>query len=84
MATKSVKQMCCVRIGFQYFLLPADTGLRVVALMMGTAVLVEPAFTRDIAYRITGEHVQIQMEVLKASQIIQEKFADSKSIPKNE
>jgi hypothetical protein len=80
MVTKTVKQMCCVRIGFVNVLLPADAGLRVVALLKD-AVAVDMEYTLEKAFRITGESLEISLTVVKPSQVIPARAADSRRLP---
>lgn len=69
MATKTVKQMCCVRIGYMDFLLPVDAGLRIVALMQD-AVPVDAGWAGDRTYRITAETIEVGMTIVKPSQVL--------------
>lgn len=71
MATRAVKNvpMCCVRIGYQDFLLPADKGMKLVELMQH-AVSCERSFaTRDYNYKVEDAPA-VEFCMVKPSQLV--------------
>lgn len=72
MATQPKQQkqvpMCVVRIGYEFLLLPATKGLRVVELLQG-AIELEPLYmARQDAYTVK-EEVPVTYQSIKASQL---------------
>lgn len=60
--------MCVVSVDFQYLMLPADKGMKLVELLQ-SAVRVEPEYRdRDYSYQV-GEQPSVEYKSVKASQV---------------
>jgi hypothetical protein len=68
--------MCCVSIGIQDFLLPADTGLRVVELMKD-AVPCEKRYVEGQFYVIRPQATELSMTIVRETQIRKEASNES-------
>lgn len=60
--------MCVVSVDFQYLMLPADKGMKLVELLQ-SAVRVEPEYRdRDYSYQV-GDQPSVEYKSVKASQV---------------
>jgi hypothetical protein len=69
MATKPAKPMCCVTIGFEHLLMPADTGMKVIALLQ-SAVRCEQRYDAERTYEVQPEPLELECRIVPASKIM--------------
>jgi hypothetical protein len=61
--------LCCVRIGYEEFLLPADKGLKLIALMQGALVCKHTYDSNhNRVYRVTGR-AELHLETVAPDQV---------------
>lgn len=68
-APKKPVAMCCVSIGYQDFLLPADKGMKLVELLQ-SAFQVEKSYANRTSY-VVGDQPEVELALVRASQIKQ-------------
>lgn len=67
MATNT-KDLCCIQIGYRSLLLPADKGLKAMALLQGALEVNEHYKDGEHTYEI-DEPIQLRLEMVRASQV---------------
>lgn len=67
MSKAPVTDVCVIRMGYRHVLLPAEKGLKVIALLRG-AVEVKHSLDRDVDWEIEGD-LEVTYESTKASRV---------------
>ena len=66
---RTVKPMCCVSIGYQDFLLPADIGMKLVALMNDAICTKKHYMDKGFVYAV-GEQPSVEYVSVRTNQVI--------------
>lgn len=67
MSPKQV-QMCCVEVGYQRLLMPADKGMKLVELLLH-AITSERTYERDEFEYRAGQQPEVSLTLIKPSQV---------------
>lgn len=78
MATRSQKKapLCCVTIGFQDYLMPADKGLQVVGLMK-EAIPCDKRYDDSLSYVVSSKPHELGMTIVRETQVHKEASNES-------
>lgn len=62
-------QMCCLTLNYTNYILPADKGMKVVALMQSAVPCNEDYEDRQFIYRATEEPTAVEFKLIQPSQL---------------
>jgi hypothetical protein len=78
-ASKKPVAMCCVSIGYEHFLLPADKGMKLVELLQSAFHVEKEYANRGYVY-LVGDQPGVELALVRASQIKQKPDDDQRLI----
>jgi hypothetical protein len=68
---KKAVPMCCVTIGYQHYLMPADKGMKVVELMQSAFECEQRYEDRGMQYQVGEPPQRVVFEMVRPGQIVQ-------------
>lgn len=68
---KPAGPLCCLEIGYRHVLLPADKGMKVLALLQGAIECDERYRDQGVVY-VVGEPLRIRFTSVEANQVAQQ------------
>ena len=67
--TKRAVSMCCIRIGYQHYLMPADKGLKVIDLLQAAFECREEYGERNYLYYPQEGQPQVELKLVRQEQL---------------
>lgn len=65
---KAAPALCCVVIGFERLLLPADAGIKLIQLLRGARACKQSYGESDYVYEL-GDELEVEYSAVKAGQV---------------